>query len=232
MTVIAMTREMGTLGKDVAAGVAERLNLDVVHSELIAQRVGERLGIKESAANRYLEGSSTQMDRWRVGRRRFLQGTMKELIDLALQDNVIIRGWGAAQLFNKTRDIACVRVCAPMEFRVEEMFNRLNSVAEEASAPINKVPEFVRSALYVSSDTARREIEQSDAEHTRFVTREFATDWREPIHYDLVLNTGRTSVEECTHQITRLIESTRYQNPDNLKVALNDCRADLEKLSP
>jgi cytidylate kinase len=228
MTVIAMTREMGTLGKDVAAGVAEKLNLDVVHSELIAQRVGKRLGIEESAAYRYLEGSSTQMDRWRVGRRRFLQGTVKELIDLALQDNVIIRGWGAAQLFNKTRDIACVRVCAPMEFRVEEMLNRLNSAATEASAPINKIPEFVRSSLYVSSDAARREIEQNDAEHARFVTRTFATDWREPIHYDLVLNTGRISVEECILQITRLLESTRYQNPDNLKVALNVRQAELE----
>ena len=228
MPVITMTREMGTLGKDVAAGVADELNLDVVHSEFIARRVGERLGIEESAAYRYLEGSSTQMDRWRVGRRRFLQGTVKELIDLALQDNVIIRGWGAAQLFNTIRDVACVRVCAPMEFRVDEMLNRLNSAAAEVSAPINKMPEFVRSELFVSSDTARREIEQNDAEHARFVTRTFATDWREPIHYDLVLNTGRTSVEECILQITRLLESTRYQNPDNLKVALNARRGELE----
>lgn len=29
MTVIAMTREMGTLGKDIAAGVAEQLELEV-----------------------------------------------------------------------------------------------------------------------------------------------------------------------------------------------------------
>ena len=31
MAVIAMTREMATLGKDVAAGLAERLGLSVVH---------------------------------------------------------------------------------------------------------------------------------------------------------------------------------------------------------
>lgn len=228
MTVITMTREMGTLGKDVAAGIAQELNLDVVHSELIAQRVGKRLGIEESAAYRYLEGSRTQMDRWRVGRRRFLQGTEKELIELALQDNVIIRGWGAAQLFNNIRHIACVRVCAPKEFRVEEMLRRLNSAAAEASAPINKMPEFVRSALYVSSDDVGREIEQNDREHAGFITRTFATDWREPIHYDLVLNTGRTSVDECIDQIRRLLESTRYQDTDNLKAALNARLAELE----
>ena len=31
MTVIAMTRELGTRGNEVAAGVAERLGLSIVH---------------------------------------------------------------------------------------------------------------------------------------------------------------------------------------------------------
>ncbi len=35
MTVIAMTREMGTLGKDVAAGLAKALDIEVVHHELV-----------------------------------------------------------------------------------------------------------------------------------------------------------------------------------------------------
>ena len=35
MVAIAMTREMGTLGKDVAQGIADSLDLNVVHSELV-----------------------------------------------------------------------------------------------------------------------------------------------------------------------------------------------------
>ena len=35
MVAIAMTREMGTLGKDVAQGIADSLGLKVIHSELI-----------------------------------------------------------------------------------------------------------------------------------------------------------------------------------------------------
>jgi hypothetical protein len=51
MAVIAMTREIGTLGKDVAAGLAERLGLDVIHHELIKPGAGRLpaygLGLKK-----------------------------------------------------------------------------------------------------------------------------------------------------------------------------------------
>jgi len=39
MTVIAMTREMGSLGKDVAFGVAEKMGLEVVHHELVERDI-------------------------------------------------------------------------------------------------------------------------------------------------------------------------------------------------
>ena len=48
MTVIAMTREMATLGKDVAAGLAQRLGLTVVHHEVVEHDIAERAGIRES----------------------------------------------------------------------------------------------------------------------------------------------------------------------------------------
>ena len=52
MPVIAMTREMGTLGKEVAAGLAERLGLEVVHHELVEHDISERSGLRESEVHR------------------------------------------------------------------------------------------------------------------------------------------------------------------------------------
>ena len=40
MTVIAMTREIGCRGTEVAAGVAKRLGLEIVRSEVAANNVG------------------------------------------------------------------------------------------------------------------------------------------------------------------------------------------------
>ena len=53
MAIIAMTREMATLGQDVAAGLAERLGLDVVHHELVAQDIAGRAGMRESEVQRF-----------------------------------------------------------------------------------------------------------------------------------------------------------------------------------
>ena len=46
MVAIAMTREMGTLGKDVAQGIADSLGLKVIHSELIEHDLAARLGVR------------------------------------------------------------------------------------------------------------------------------------------------------------------------------------------
>ena len=43
MVAIAMTREMGTLGKDVAQDIAASLDLKVIHSELGVERGGKAL---------------------------------------------------------------------------------------------------------------------------------------------------------------------------------------------
>ena len=48
MVAIAMTREMGTLGKDVAQGIADSLGLKVIHSELVEHDLATRLGSRRA----------------------------------------------------------------------------------------------------------------------------------------------------------------------------------------
>jgi cytidylate kinase len=64
MTVIAMTREIGSLGTDVAEGVAKELHLKIVHSEIVTNQVAERMGVEESAVQRYVDG---QPPYWNAG---------------------------------------------------------------------------------------------------------------------------------------------------------------------
>jgi len=68
MTVIAMTREIGSLGTEVAAGVAKRLGLEIVRSEIAANNVARRLGVAESVVTRYLDGSASLVERWQINR--------------------------------------------------------------------------------------------------------------------------------------------------------------------
>ena len=98
MTVIAMPREMGTLGKDVALGVAEQLGIEVVHHELVEREIAGRMDIGESAVHQFLEGTPSLWDRWKIDSKKLSRYTAEEMLALAAKGNVLIRGWGAVSL--------------------------------------------------------------------------------------------------------------------------------------
>ena len=62
MTVIAMTREMGSRGRDVAVGLAEELGLELVQHEVV-EHVADKMHMRESSVNRFLEGSAARRRR-------------------------------------------------------------------------------------------------------------------------------------------------------------------------
>ena len=201
MTVVAMTREMGSLGKDVAAGLAERLGLKVVHHELIEHHLAERLGAPESTVHRFLEGDASLFERWKIDSKRLSRYTAEEILDLAAQGGVVIRGWGAPSLLRPIRHVLRVRVCAPMELRVERLMARLD---------------------IGDARLARREIERSDAAHASMMQHFFGTGWERPELYDLVLNTERVSVAACVEQLQQLVQRPEFQETENSKAVLQD----------
>ena len=124
MTVIAMTREIGCLGTEVAAGVAKRLGLEIVRSEVAANNVARRLGVADSAVTRYLDGSASLLERWQIDRRKLFHYAAEEILGLAQRGNVLIKGWGAATLLRDVPNVISARVCAPMDFRVRVIMER------------------------------------------------------------------------------------------------------------
>src|SRR5271156_4797002 len=105
--------------------VAKRLGLQIVRSEVAANNVARRLGVAESAVTRYLDGSASLLDRWRIDRRKLFHYAAEEILGLAQRGNVLIKGWGAATLLRDVPQVISVRVCAPMDFRVRVMMERL-----------------------------------------------------------------------------------------------------------
>jgi len=201
MAVIAMTREMATLGRDVAAGLAERLGLHVVHHELVAQDIAGRAGARESEVLRFLEGGAKLLDRWRVDTARVSRYTAEQILDLAVKGNVVIRGWGATYLLRNVPHVVCVRICSPMQDRERVLMQRLG-INDRA--------------------TARREIERNDAAHNGTMQRLFGIDWTDPALYSLVLNTARIKVEDCVEHIVKVAQSPAFQETSASRLALND----------
>jgi cytidylate kinase len=199
MTVVAMTREIGSHGSEVAAGVAATLGLEIINSEIVVPHVAGSLGVEQSAVQRYLDGKASLFDRWQIDTRKLSQHTLDQILNLALKDNVLIRGWGAAALFQGIRGVICVRVCAPMALRVRVMMERLGVKDAEA---------------------IQQEIERFDAGHSRAMRAAFNFDWNDALQYHIVLNSARVTIDECVKVVCDLAQHLRSQDDSETKAAL------------
>jgi cytidylate kinase len=199
MTVIAMTREIGSHGSEVAAGVAAALGLEVINSEIVAPHVAGSLGLEQSAVQRYLDGKASLFDRWQIDKRKLSQYTLDHILDFALKDNVLIRGWGAAALFQGIHGVICVRVCAPMALRVRVMMERLGVKDAEAM---------------------QQEIERFDDGHSGAMRAAFNFDRNDALLFHIVLNSARLTIDECVKAICDLAQHQRSRDDSETKAAL------------
>ena len=190
MPLIAMTREMGSLGKDVAAGVAERTHKKVVYHEII-EPIANKMRIRKSHVERFLEGKSGIWERLTTDKTSLSIFTADETFKFLRDDSTaVIRGWGAAHLLKNIPHVVRVRVCAPLETRVTRMMERLATDNRE---------------------TVESEIQLSEEAHTAITKRHFNVNWRDPENYDVVLCTERLSVEECVDEVEGMMKRKCFQ---------------------
>jgi cytidylate kinase len=190
MPLIAMTREMGSLGKDVAAAVADRLNKQVVHHEII-DNLASKMRLRKSHVIRFLEGRSGILERLTTDKTSLSIYTADETFALAESGKVaVIRGWGAAHLLRPVAHVISIRVCAPFEVRVKRMMERLNT--DDRDFVVN-------------------EIKLSEEAHGAITRRHFGISWQHSDQYDLVLNTERLTIEECADAVMGLLDDATFQ---------------------
>jgi cytidylate kinase len=201
MTVIAMTRQLGCLGTEVANAIADRLGLETVHSEIVANNIAERLGVQEDTVLRYVEGSASLFERWAISRRKLSRYTTEEILNIAQRGNVLIRGWGAATLLRDIPHVISVRVCASMNFRIRIMMERLRTK---------------------DAETVRHGLERFDAAHARALRALFDVEQEDPLLYHLVLNTDRLPVDACVNAVCQLAEHPRFRDRATTQNALAD----------
>lgn len=201
MTVIAMTREMGSGGREVAQRVADNLGLTIVLHHLVEHEVAEHLHVRESAVHHLLEGGATLLDRLRVGSKRLAHYTAEEILELANRGDVLIRGWGSCVVLRGVPHVVRVRVCAPKEARERAVMQRLDSNDRSA---------------------ARHEIERNDSAHKIALHSAYGVDREDSTLYDLVLNTERSSIETCAKLVCDLVERPEFRETEASRTILND----------
>lgn len=190
MPLIAMTREMGSLGKDVAARVADALSIPVLHHEII-EPLADKMRVRKSHVIKLLEGHPNFFERLTADQTSLSIYTAEETFRLAAAGaGAVIRSWGAANLLRQVPHVVCVRVCAPKALRVRRMKERMQSSDDALVA---------------------REVENNDEAHAAIVRRHFGVDWWDADHYDLVLNTERMTVDECAQNVLNAVRQSAFR---------------------
>jgi hypothetical protein len=177
MPMIAMTREMGSLGKDVAAGIAARMDRKVVYHEII-EPIANKMRLRKSHVERFLEGKSGIWERLTTDKTSLSIFTAQETFRFLKDGSTgVIRGWGAVHLLKNVPHVVRVRICAPLAMRIDRMMERLATDNREAVAnEIALSEETVDECVDAVAALIARPRFQETAESLRLV-EDLATEW-------------------------------------------------------
>ena len=196
-----MTREMGSLGKDVAAGLSEELGIALIYHEIV-DVLADKMRVRKSHVIKLLDGHANIFERLTADKTSMSIYTAAEVCALAMnRSGAVFRGWGTVHLLRDVPHVVCVRVCAPFELRKKRMMERLKT----------------DDAAHVEE-----EIRASDEAQTALVRREFHTDWTDALHYDLVLNTECLNIPQCIDHVLMVVRAEQFAETQASRRALAD----------
>ena len=201
MPLIAMNREMGSLGKDVAKGLSEALGLKLQHHEIV-DHLANRARVRKSHVISFLEGTQGIFERLTIDNLKLRILTADEIMSASeANEGMILRGWGATSLLKDVPHAVRVCVSASRRQRVKRMMERLE-LNEQAAV--------------------ERIVDQNDEAAQAVMRRHFHTDVRDINEYDVGFNTDRMSVEHCVEEILRLVNSPQFEETEESRARLRD----------
>lgn len=175
---VLISREKGAGGHEVANLIAQRLGWQVFDRQIvdaIAKRTQMRQQLIESLDERTrggLEEFLRHVLTREIGTTDYLIHLRQVLLTLGQQGDIVIVGRGAEYILPHQFALR-TRMVAPFDVRVERIAKAEGLVPDAAHAVVGKV----------------------DQERMDFIRSHFQQDARDPLNYDLVVNTGALSVE-------------------------------------
>ncbi len=183
MAIITISRQNGSLGDEIASGLATRLGTEVISRQYALDNFfGEinpgtlaRLNESPKFFQTPLPGSQRTYADILVERIRTMASSSSE-------ENLVVLGLGGCMILSGYPGAVHIRVTASEESRVRTVAKRYR----------------------ITENEAREVLTIGDRKHKRFVQNLFSKDVSDPENFDMILNTDRLSVDECIDAIIEL----------------------------
>ncbi|MGI6085514.1 MAG: cytidylate kinase family protein [Acetivibrionales bacterium] len=194
MAIITISRQSGSMGREIAEQLSEKLNISLITrklflSDILSDTLSQHeIYMLEQSPKFYLAESGKGIS--------YKELIVNRLLEEASKGSCVILGMGAHIIFSDSPDAINIRVIASPETRLKRFKEKYGQEENEA----------------------RRLMQQSDRRHKRFTSIIYGVDWANPLHYDLVLNTDNMTVDQCVELIAyniNLKESMKFFNHFN-----------------
>jgi cytidylate kinase len=194
---IAISREAGANGCEVAHAIGARLGWPVYDRELVqmlADHMGVHAGIIEELDERRAswlrECVEAFADVHRVSHTAYVRHLVPALLTLAAHGQCVLVGRGAPHLLPRASTLR-IRLVGKREDRIAVIQKRRG----------------------LSRDDAARWIDREDRERAGFVKDHFHTAVDDPRHYDLIINSSHFSIDECAAIAIEALHQLQARRP-------------------
>jgi cytidylate kinase len=202
MAVITISSEVGTSSEKVASILANKLGYEHVGDRFISQ-IAQDLNISESEAEMFKKTSQSKIlrfvDRYTcsvvqkvVDRShgclddKDYYNTTKKLVENVYDaDNVIILGWGGQCILRGKPHTFHVRLIKDKDEKIKTIMESRN----------------------IDQGKAKKSIETEERDLREYIRHYFNEDWNDARLYDLVIDMGKTSVDEAAEKIYENVKS-------------------------
>jgi cytidylate kinase len=184
MSTITISRQPGSLGTEIARGVAEKLNYEYVDKEKIGEILSE-FGFGTPELGKFDEKKPPFWDTLSTQRRKFLHLLQAAIYDLARKGRVVIVGRGGQVLLRNIPGTLHVRIFASFDLCVKRLME----------------------SERVDEKEAVRIFRQSERDSAGYIQAFFHTDWNEATLYDLLINTEKLSLATAMQMIIGSVQS-------------------------
>lgn len=183
MAVITVSRQMGSLGREVAEEVARLLGYRAVWREVINE-AASRAGTPEVALATIDELDFLGLRPSEEARKAYHDKVREILKELAEEGNVVIIGRAGQVILRGVEGTLHARIYAPLDLRVARISERHN----------------------ISPQVARTQIQTSDHARTRYLKRFYKARWDDPELYDVMINTANLTVDTAALMVCKMVE--------------------------
>jgi cytidylate kinase len=199
MAIITVSRQVGSLGTEVAQTVASRLHYDYLDKEKIEKALVER-GLPMLQVEKFDEKKPPFWVSWQIQSRKFLHVVQAVIYDFAQRGNIVIVGRGGQILMRDIPGIIHLRIVSPFSTRVQ-------MIAEQEK---------------IDEKQAIRVIRRNDRDSAGFIRFFFDEDWEDPTLYDLIINMQKMSIALAADMISSFALSPEIKSGE--KVAADKLR--------